>query len=112
MVAFPDRFFHFVYTVLYGILYLVFILILHFTGFNSQVYSVLDFENSPGTAAGWSVLAVLVIPFVFHTILFGLYHLRAFIAGKTLGSDEATYPSSDGRMEMGNVNPTFDDAEK
>ena len=108
MVAFPDRFLHFIYTTIYGLLYTIFLLILHFSGFSSAVYPQLDFAGSPGTAAFWTVIAVIVLPLALHSIIFGLYHLRAFIARKTVLKAK---PLSE-KVTMGNTNLAFSDAEK
>ena len=117
MVAYPTRWLHFIYTVLFGILYLIFLLILHFTGYNSAVYSQLNFRDAPGVAAGWTLAAVLLLPIVLHSVVFGFYRLRVFIARKTVLNDQARAPHMDkeidtNTIEMGKINPTFEDPEQ
>jgi len=105
MVAFPTRFLHFIYTMIYGVLYTLFLLILHLTNYNSAVYTQLNFAESPGTTAMWLVIAVIVLPLGLHSIIFGLYHLRVFIARKTVQDTSARRE----KHEMGASNPTFHD---
>lgn len=110
MVAFPTRLLHFIYTVLYGVVYGFFMLIMHWTGVDSQIYGVVDWANTPGVAAGWLILAAIVMPTAIHSIAFGLYHLRACIARATVlkGAADQTGRRADPTLEMGNVNPAFD----
>jgi len=89
MVAFPTRFLHFIYAMIYGGLYAIFLLILHLTKYNSAVYAQLNFDNNPGMTAVWLVILVIVLPLLLHSIIFGLYHLRAFIARKTVLTSSA-----------------------
>ncbi|CAK8688819.1 unnamed protein product [Clavelina lepadiformis] len=108
MVAFPTRLLHFIYTVLYGVLYAVALLVFHFTGLNSQVYSVIDFANSPGIAAAYVVVSVVIFPTILHSVVFGFYHLRAFIARNTVLKDSSTSRPA-GNLEMGTFNQAFED---
>jgi len=89
MVAFPTRFLHFIYTMIYGVVYTIFLLILHFTGYNSAVYPQLNFADNWEKAALFLVASIIVLPFLLHLIIFGLYHLRAFIARKTVQTSSA-----------------------
>ena len=84
MVAFPTRLLHFIYVNLLGIIYAVFLLILHFTGVNSSVYPVLDFEQNFGLAIGITLVNVFVASTILHFIVFLLFLLRKLIADKTV----------------------------
>jgi len=111
MVAFPTRLLHFIYSIGYGLLYVLFLLILHWTGVNSAVYTVLNWARKPGVAVGWCVLAVVVLPIAMQAITFGLYHLRALIARRTAVPEEAPRKNLEvSTIEMGTVNPAFSEA--
>ena len=81
-VAFPTRFYHFMYPLAYNFLYGIFLLILHFTEVNSRVYPPVDFRNNFGAAVGFGIGASIVAPFVVHSIIYVLYLLRNLIAKK------------------------------
>lgn len=77
----PVRLLHFVYTVIFGAIYII------FTGIyfaarkvNSKgepfIYSVLDYGNHPGTAAAFAVVSVLIILPIIHLIFWIMYILR------------------------------------
>uniref|UniRef100_F6V951 Protein rolling stone-like n=2 Tax=Ciona intestinalis TaxID=7719 RepID=F6V951_CIOIN len=60
MVAFPVRLLHFFYAPLYGVVYILFMLILHWTNVNSAIYAAVNWSTSPATSAGYSIAAVIV----------------------------------------------------
>ena len=80
----PVRILHFIYPVLFGAVYAVFTGIYFAAdGTNAMgdpyIYSVIDYESSPGSAAGWVLAVVLVIIPIIHLLLFGLYSLRFWL---------------------------------
>ena len=108
MMANPTRILHFIYIMGFGILYTLFLIIWFLTG-NPPVYSVLDFKNKPTTAAMWSTVAVIVLPFVFQIILFTLYRFRLFLAGKSLSKTKVPQKEkSSGSVDLEKVNSAFE----
>ena len=87
MSAFPVRILHFIYPLLYMLAYGLLNLILHWTGVNSQVYNVLDWEANVGLAAGIIAAFILVLPFIVQCILFGFYCIR-FAIHNCLGKEK------------------------
>ena len=78
----PFRLLHFYHTSIGAVVYIVFSLILHGTGYTSAIYPVLDWANRTGLAIGLAFGTVFVAVPIAHSIGFGLYHLRWFIARK------------------------------
>lgn len=81
----PVRFLHFIYPVLFGIVYAVFTGIYFAAGGTNAVgdpyvYRVLDYGNSPGTATAYVVAVVVVFIPIVHLLLFGLYSMRFWIS--------------------------------
>nr|XP_002127130.1 protein rolling stone-like [Ciona intestinalis] len=111
MVAFPVRLLHFFYAPLYGVVYILFMLILHWTNVNSAIYAAVNWSTSPATSAGYSIAAVIVLPIVLHAIVFGLYHLRALIARRTVLKGEQSGDGATaqfGEVELGKTNAAFE----
>lgn len=79
--AVPIRLLHVIYAMMYGVTYTLFTLILHGAGVMSVYYpGLLDWRSSPGASAGLCIgLVVAAIP-ITHSVVFGLYHLRMYIA--------------------------------
>lgn len=109
LVANPTRILHFVYTVCYGLLYTIFLLILHFTDYNSAVYPALNFRDSPRTTAMWLSLAVLVLPIILYILIFFIYQLRLHIAKNTVLKNQSPQNErGNDNVEMGKVNSGYD----
>ena len=100
----PIRFLHFIYPVGYGVVYVIFTVILWASDFVSAVYPVLNWEQNPSIAAMWSLITVLVLFPVLHAFHFGLYHLRAWIARCCLHQTNRSQQPMDDQMEMGEQN--------
>ena len=83
MVAFPTRFLHVIYPIGFGVVYILFALILHFAGVNSSIYPFLNFASNPGLAVGMIFLCGFVLIPVLHFVKFLFYHLRSLIAKST-----------------------------
>uniref|UniRef100_H2YYR0 Protein rolling stone n=1 Tax=Ciona savignyi TaxID=51511 RepID=H2YYR0_CIOSA len=111
MVAFPVRLLHFFYAPLYGVVYILFMLIIHWTGVNSAIYAAVNWATQPAISSGYSIAAIIVLPIVLHCMLFGLYHLRALIARRTVLKNENTSrgggPEQFGAVELGKTNEGF-----
>ena len=92
--ATPIRLLHFYQPVAMGTVYIIFSVIYWKaggTGFgnNTFIYPILDYGHHPGQAAIVIVLTgLLVIPFT-HSIIFGFYKLRKFLAGRCYKHREA-----------------------
>ena len=77
----PLRFWHFIFPTSYGLVYVIFTVILWGSGFRDAVYPVLNWEENPGIAALYAFLTALVlIPLLHFFINFPLYLLRRKIA--------------------------------
>ena len=106
----PFRLLHFYHVSISGAVYGLFSLILHWTGYNSAIYGVLDWASGTGLAIGLVLGSIFVAVPITHCIGFGLYHLRRFIAQKCLGnSNTSSSPNptlNESRM-AGNSNIAF-----
>ncbi|CAG5134973.1 unnamed protein product [Candidula unifasciata] len=86
VIATPVRLLHFIYTIIFGGIYIIFTVIYHLakgTGLSSEpyIYTALDWSK-PGPAVGVSLGSLLVaLPFI-HLLQFGLYTLRIYILEK------------------------------
>ncbi|XP_022094808.1 protein rolling stone-like [Acanthaster planci] len=85
--ASPITFWHFVYPVGYGLLYMFFSLVYYWAGGTNPyidspaIYpSLLDWTN-PGKTIG-AVIAFAVVAIVFHSVAYGCYRLRMCVAGR------------------------------
>lgn len=107
VVAIPSRWLHFVYSQLLGLAYSIMTVIIHFTGVTSAIYNFLNFNNNPGLAIGVLIVATLIAPIIFHSVYFGLYHLRAFIYRRTVGLKEENVASSELPEARSHDNPAF-----
>jgi len=86
IINIPERFLHSVHSFTYAIIYTVFLLILHGSGAESSVYSVTDWADNPGLAAGLCVGAAFAT-ILIRCVAYGLYKLREFIASKTMSAN-------------------------
>lgn len=106
----PIRILHFVYPLLYGFIYILFTLILHATGEQSEFYkNLLNWGSKPGLSAG-VVIGILALSVLMHSFAFGLYHLRALIARKC-GVEENNLclkKSNESTRSQGSVNEGFE----
>lgn len=93
----PERLLHVIYSFMFAIMYITFVLILHVSGVNSSVYPVLNWSTSPGRAAVLCVGAVLSIA-LMRSVAFGLFKLRKFVAGKTVNVTNVTDRKFKGHM--------------
>nr|XP_039267755.1 protein rolling stone-like [Styela clava] len=85
----PVRLLHFVYPMLIGITYVLFTYIIHAADVMSSFYrNALDWEKVPVTSIVLCILAVLVAVPLLHSLTFGMYHLRAFIARRIATSSQ------------------------
>ena len=89
----PVRIFHAIYPLMITGTYSVFTGIYYAAnGTNVQgeryIYGVLDYDESPGTAAGWILGTVLVLLPLLHMAAFGLYSARLWISYCLCGSVE------------------------
>ena len=87
--GYPLRFYHFIYPSLFGTIYFLFTLIYYFAGGTdsdgeSSIYSLLDYEENPSTAALLIIMMLTVIPVVCNSIYWGLYLLRNFLVYKKI----------------------------
>jgi len=78
MVAFPIRILHFIYPAAFGVVYGIFLLILHFVGINSSVYPVLNFADDFPLAIGVLLLSAFVAPVILQCVIYLLHLLRKF----------------------------------
>ena len=88
----PFRLLHFYHASIFGAVYGLFSLILHWAGYNSAIYPVLNWATGTGFAIGVVFGAVFVVAPLTHCIGFGLYHLRRFIAKKCLTNPTLNEP--------------------
>ena len=80
----PIRFLHIIYPVLFGVCYGVFSGIYFAAGGTNVdddpfIYSVLDYENHPGTATVWVLITVLVFIPLLHLLMYGVYTVRFWL---------------------------------
>ena len=78
------RIFHFIYPVFCGGIYVTFTGVYYAAnGTNVEgdpyIYNILDYGDSPGSATGWVLGAILVFVPVLHCVVFGLYSARFWI---------------------------------
>ena len=80
----PIRLLHIIYPVLFAICYTVFTGI-YFAADGTNVnddpyiYSVLDYENDPGTATAWVLIVIMVFVPIMHLLLYGVYTVRFWL---------------------------------
>jgi len=86
IINIPERFLHSVHSFTDAIIYTVFLLILHGSGAESKVYSVTDWADNPGLAAGLCVGAAFAA-ILIRCVAYGLYKLREYIASKTMSAN-------------------------
>ena len=78
----PIRLLHFYHLSIFGAVYTIFSLVLHWTGFNSAIYPVLDWANRTGFAIGLCLIIIFVVCPIVHFILYGIYKLKILIYNK------------------------------
>uniref|UniRef100_H2ZLY3 Uncharacterized protein n=1 Tax=Ciona savignyi TaxID=51511 RepID=H2ZLY3_CIOSA len=94
IVAIPTRLLHFIYVSLFALVYIVFSLILHGSGYESAIYPVLNWSTNPGISAGISVGAVIVAPPIVHGLYWCVFQLRTFLGKKANPSQSRTTMAS------------------
>ena len=99
----PVRILHFIYPVLFGITYSVFSGIYFAAGGTNArgdpfIYSVLDYGNSPGSAAGWVLAISLVVLPIVNLLLFGLYSVRFWLTHCLWARRETSGSGEDGEV--------------
>ena len=96
----PVRLFHFIYPLLFSSVYIVFTGI-YFAADGTNVmgdpyiYPVIDYENSPGSAAGWALGGCLLIVPLLYLLLFCLYSVRFFLTYQIWARIESPTQQSD-----------------
>ena len=98
MVAFPVRFLHCIYCVLFAIVYAFFTLILHLTGVNSAIYSAIDYKNNFSGTVIFICVIVFIAEVVLNGLVYLLYYLRKIIA-KKLKKDEVIHSHKNSRRK-------------
>lgn len=93
IVDVPVRLLHVVHSLSFGLIYTLFLLVLHGTGLDSRVYKFTDWQNRPGLAAGLC-LGLTFVSTVVHSMVFGLYQLRLCLA-RRLGLSREHCPTVD-----------------
>lgn len=80
MVRFPVRILHFIYPLLFGVLFTVMVWVLHLAETYSTQYKGFDFKNQPKMACAvlFTLTAILVV--TFHFVHFALFRLRQLIS--------------------------------
>jgi len=74
--AVPIRILHFYFAAIFGLIYFAFTLTIHWTGLNSAIYPVVNWNSNPGAAVGLFIGLTLLIMPVLHTLFYLLYFLR------------------------------------
>ena len=100
----PVRVLHFIYPLLFSSAYVAFTGIYFAAdGTNARgdpyIYSVIDYESSPGSAAGWVLGVCLFIVPIFHLLLFGLHSVRFWLTYCIWARRESPTQQSD-RIEL------------
>ena len=76
----PVRILHCYCPMIFGLVYLFFTLILHWSGDLSSIYAVLDWMGGPGMAAGYALGILFVAVPVFHLFAtWGITQFRLFV---------------------------------
>lgn len=88
IVAFPVRVLHLVYVLGLWALYLLFTLILHWTGVASQLYPVIKWDTEPRKAAIFGVCAVVLGSSIMHSFAYAIYLCRRKLARKLKKCEE------------------------
>ena len=79
----PIRILHFYQPVIFGFIYLVFTLILHWAGDRSAIYAVLDWMGGPAMAAGYALgILFIAVPFFHIFFSWGFFVLRIYCCEK------------------------------
>lgn len=76
----PVRLFHVVYSIIVAIIYIILSIIYNFTA-DKPIYKVVDWNDKPGWAAFYVVLA-LVLVVIMQCIFYGLYRLKLCLKNK------------------------------
>lgn len=74
------RLFHVVYSIIVAIIYIILSIIYNFTA-DKPIYKVVDWNDKPGWAAFYVVLA-LVLVVIMQCIFYGLYRLKLCLKNK------------------------------
>ena len=98
----PIRILHFYNLFFFSIIYIVFSLILHGSGFSSAIYPVLDWEQNWRLALGLALGIVLLVAPLVHLIVFGIYSVRKAVASKS--KKTTFFPKNSKSTDSGNTN--------
>jgi len=102
----PIRILHFYNLFFFSIIYVVFSLILHATGFSSAIYPILDWEQNWRLALGLALFIILLVSPVVHFTVYGLYVIRkilAFRLNKTSNSPSKNSRATDSETTNNSV---------
>ena len=96
----PVRVLHFIYPLMFSSAYVVFTgIYFAVDGTNVMgdpyIYPVIDYEKSPGSAAGWVLAGCLIIIPLVNLLLFFLYSVRLFITYQICARRESPTQQSD-----------------
>ena len=101
VVKHPIQLLHFLVTSIVGLTYIVYTLILHLTGVESEVYPFLDWQNSAGTAAGMGIGFGLAGGIIGQLVHFSLYQIKLAIHKSCCRSDrEGSNITTDGEVDV------------
>ena len=100
----PFRILHFYHSVLAAIVYTFFTLVLHWSGYVSEIYpGVFDWANRPLATLAFCLVMTAVVTPLGHVIFgFGLFKLRLFIVEKVIKAPESSSnePSNTGNQSV------------
>ena len=96
MSGIPVRFLHFIYLMLFALVYALFNVFFWLAGGtdaegNRYIYSIVNFEDSPLQASLILVIMVLILPLLVHSLYWCLYLLRVGILYCRLRNDPVEY---------------------
>ena len=94
----PIRLLHFYHLSIFGVVYTFFSLILHWTGYNSAIYPVLDWANRTGFALALTLIIIFVVSPMVHSAIYGLYKLKDLIYLKILSNQSEVPVGNDPQL--------------
>ena len=113
LVASPVRIFHFVYAILFGVVYAVFTVVYWTVGGTNAVgrpyvYAVLDYGERPGIAAACIVVSVLVGIPTIQLVLYGWFRATECVsaaAPMTTMCNSGSQSDDDGSVQLTALSP-------
>lgn len=101
----PVRLLHFIYPVIFSIAYATFTGIYFAAGGTNPngdpyIYGVIDYGSTPGPAAGYIIVIVVVVIPLIHLLLFGVYSVRFWITYHIWKRNEPTPPHTEDVTEI------------